>query len=74
MSMPTAITNKIIKVLEAMFKDLSENLESAGRNCCNNDASTALYEAASAVDMMDIPFIVREALEMPHDGKTVPVI
>jgi len=74
MSMPTVITNKLIKVLEAVFQDLSENFESAGRNCDNNDASTALYNAASAVNMMDIPYIVREALEMPHDGKTIPII
>ncbi len=74
MSMPTVIANKLITVLEAIFKDLSENFESAARNCRNNDASTALGEAASAVNMMDIPFIVREALEMPHGGEDTPLI
>ncbi len=74
MSLPTVIANKLITVLEAIFKDLSENLESAARDCHNNDASCALGNAASAVNMMDIPYIVRDALEMPHDGEDTPLI
>ncbi len=74
MSLPTVITNKLILVLEAISKDLSENLEISARNSRNNDACTALYEAASAVNAMDIPYIVREALEMPHEGKETPLI
>ncbi len=74
MSLPTVITNKLITVLEAIFADLSENLESSARDCNNNDASTALGNAASAVNAMDIPYIVREALEMPHGGEDTPLI
>lgn len=58
--------DKLIKVFEAIFLDLNENFTTAARDCRNNDASTALGEAASAIDMMDIPFIIREALGVPH--------
>ena len=66
MSMPEAVANKLITVLEKLFADFNENLGDASLHCRNNDASTALYEVQSAINMMDIPYIVREALEVPH--------
>lgn len=75
MAMPTLIVKKLTAVMEKLFSDLADNFESAARNCRNNDASTALGEAASAVHMMDIPWLIREALEMPHDDSVdIPII
>lgn len=65
------LKEKLTKVLEAVFKDLAENLENNARNCDNNDAKTALYDVAYAVTMMDMPWIVRKALEIPHGEETI---
>ncbi len=74
MSMPTVIANKLITVLEALFQDLGDSLENVAKDERNNDASTALYGVTNAINMLDIPFIVREALEMPHGGEDTPLI
>jgi hypothetical protein len=73
--MPKMIVDKLTAVMEALFADLNENVQSAARNCGNNDASTALHEMSHAIDMMNVPFIIREALEIPHDTvNTTPIV
>ena len=57
---------RITVVFEKVFDDFNEAILSAARECRNNDASTALHEISSAVHMMDIPYSIREALEIPH--------
>ena len=66
--MPRMIATKLTEVLEKVFADLDENICDAARNCRNSDASTALGEVSGAIGMMDIPWIVREVLEIPHDS------
>jgi pyruvate-formate lyase-activating enzyme len=63
--MHRAIADKLIKVLDAVFADLKTSLEEDARNCGNNDASTALYGVAHAVDMIYMKGIVYEALDIP---------
>jgi len=57
---------QLILVLEKLFHDLDENICYAARNCRCSDANTALHELSGAINMMDIPYLVREALEIPH--------
>jgi len=62
----TIETNKLIKVLEKLFIDFEECISNQARYCNNNDATAALYEITNAINMLDIPFLVRDALEIPH--------
>lgn len=58
--------NKLINLFERVFFDFQTSIDVAARNCRNNDASTALYEVSSAINVMDISYVVREALGVPH--------
>lgn len=64
----TMLANNLISVLEAVFQDINEYLQSRACDCDNHDASKALYEVTSALNMMDTPYLVREALGVPHPG------
>jgi hypothetical protein len=69
MSENKLLSDKLIKLFETVFEDLNENIESAARNCTCSDASTALYEMTSAINMMDFPYLIREALDVPHHNQ-----
>ncbi len=58
----------LIKIMEKLFDDLKDNVYNSAINCRNYDASTALYEIHGAIGMMNIPYLVREALEISHDA------
>lgn len=58
--------SKIINLFERVFFDFQAGIDSAARNCRNNDACTALYEVSSAIDAMDMPYVIRQALDVPH--------
>lgn len=62
----------LTKVFEKVFFDFQESINSAALNCHNNDASTALYEISSCIDAIDIPWSIREALEIPHGPPDQP--
>ena len=64
--MTSMIVGGVTKVFETIFADFNENIESAARDCRNNDASTALRNVSSAIEIMDIPYLVKEALGVPH--------
>lgn len=57
---------KLIKVFEAIFESFQKSLSDAARHCRCSDASTALYEVDSAINMMDIPYTVRKTLGVLH--------
>lgn len=60
------VSDRIIKIFDKVFDDFRDNIDAAARNCRNSDASTALYEMSSAISAMDLPWLIREALEMEH--------
>ncbi len=62
------VAKRLTKVLEKVFDDFQESIDLAARSCHNSDATTALYNVSSALDMMDIPFTIRKALGVPHPG------
>lgn len=59
-------SDKFINLFDKIFSDFQVSIDFAARNCRNNDASTALHEVSSAIDAMDIAFIIREALGVEH--------
>ena len=69
MSENKLLADKLIVLFEGVFKDLNENIEDAARYCDNNDASTALYQMTGAINMMDFPYLIREALDVPHPSQ-----
>ena len=69
MSENKLLSDKLIKLFEKVFEDFNENIENATRNCNNNDACTALYEMSGAINMMDFPYLIREALDVPHPNQ-----
>ena len=60
--------DKFIALFTAIFDDFKVGIDSAARNCRNNDASTALYEVSSAIEAMDIPFVVRQTMDVPNSS------
>ena len=64
--MPKHIATKLTQVFEAVFADFQNSLDSLALHCENNDASQALYEVSSAIDRMDIGYVIREVLEVDH--------
>jgi hypothetical protein len=65
--MHRAIAEKLAKVLEAVLKDLKDNIEQQARYERCSDAATALYGVAHAIDMVYVPDLVLDALEIPRD-------
>jgi len=70
--MPRAVADKLTSVLERVFQDFQDSIESRARDESNHDASTAMYGVSSAISSMDIGYTVREALEIPHDNNSDP--
>lgn len=66
MSENKLLSDKLIKVFEKAFGDFSESIQDRARDCNNQDATTALYEVELAILSLDIPYLVREALDVPH--------
>ena len=70
--MPRAVADKLTIVLDRIFADFQDSINSAAFHCDCNDAKTALFEVSSAINSMDIGYQVREALEIPHDNNSDP--
>lgn len=61
------VAEKLTKIFEVVFQDFRASIEIMTDGYAAGDPrKDALYSVQGAIDMMDIAYAVREALDVPH--------